>query len=171
MVDGVLRILRLTRAHGKSAFSCGEPTLDAYLSKFAWQHEQRGIARVYVLEHATNGVVGFYTLSARSLSRAHIQGTVTHTLPTFPIPVFYIGSFAVAESEQRRGYGRHLLGDALHRCARGAETIGAHGVYLDSLSARSTQFYTTMGFVAVGPAITPQPMYLPMSIIRKASSA
>ncbi len=154
MVAGVsdsLQIRPLERRDCKGGFSCGVPALDAYLPNFAWQHEQRGIARVYVLERTGGepGVLGFYTLSAI-------------------LPLFYIGSFAVSSAAKRRGYGRHLLGDALYRCVQGAEAVGAHGVYLDSLSDESTSFYRSLGFVAIGSAKTPQPMYLPMSTLRMA---
>ncbi len=144
--------------------------LDDYLPKSAWQHEQRGIARVYVLDHTSglSGVLGFYTLSAKSVRNAEIQEAVTHALPSFDIPVFYIGSFAVASAAERLGYGRYLLADALYRCVHGAEAVGAHGVYLDSLSERNTTFYASLGFVAVGASKTPQPMYLSMSMLRMA---
>ena len=167
---GPLQIRPLERRDCKGRFSCGVPALDAYLPNFAWQHEQRGIARVYVLERTggESGVLGFYTLSTRSVRKADIQEAVTHSLPTFDIPVFYIGSFAVSSSAKRQGYGRQLLGDALYRCVQGAEAVGAHGVYLDSLSDESTSFYRSMGFVAIGSAKTPQPMYLPMTTLRMA---
>lgn len=167
---GPLQIRPLERRDCKGGFSCGVPALDAYLPNFAWQHEQRGIARVYVLERVggESGVLGFYTLSAKSVRKADIQEAVTHSLPTFDIPVFYIGSFAVSSSAKRQGYGRQLLGDALYRCVQGAEAVGAHGVYLDSLSDESTSFYRSIGFVAIGSAKTPQPMYLPMTTLRMA---
>ena len=168
--SGTLQIRPLERRDCKGGFSCGVLALDAYLPNFAWQHEQRGIARVYVLERTGGepGVLGFYTLSARSVRKAEIQEAVMHSLPSFDIPVFYVGSFAVSSAAQRRGYGRHLLGDALYRCVQGAEAVGTHGVYLDSLSHESTSFYRSLGFVAIGIAKMPQPMYLPMSTLRMA---
>jgi hypothetical protein len=42
------RIESLRRDHGRSEFGCDEPALDDYLSRFARQNHESGVARTFV---------------------------------------------------------------------------------------------------------------------------
>jgi len=79
-----------------------------------------------------------------------------------------LGFYPLSAKSVRRAEIEEAVTHALYRCTQGTEAVGAHGAYLDSLSERSTTFYASLGFVAVGDSRTPQPMYLPMSILRMA---
>ena len=62
------------------------------------------------------------------------------------------------------------MGDALPRCIEAANTIGATGVFLDSLDDASTDLYRRLGFVedpreTGAPADGPRPMILPMRVL------
>lgn len=160
----------------KGGFSCGRPALDLFFAKRAWGHHDAGIARVYVLEEiaaeSTLGeILGFYTLAASQITRERLQDILLHSLPKYPLPVFYIGYFAVSQDRQRRGLGRILMANALLRCAEGAEQIGATGVFLDSLDDESTAFYRSLGFAEIPRAPSTQmeshqPMFLSLRAIR-----
>lgn len=155
---------------GKGGFSCGVPALDHYLASRAWTNELIGISRTYVLvDHAAStDVMGFYTLSARSIEPSMLTGLYAKRLPKYPVPVLYIGMFGVSVRVQRRGLGVVLMRDALNRCLAASEEIGAMGIYLDSLDAKSTAFYDALGFEAVGAVGEPQPMFLSMATLRQA---
>lgn len=165
-----MRIRPIQKSDVKGGFSCGKPTLDAFFSARAWPQHQANAIRVYVLEDpARPGVVlGFYTLAASTVERERARPVVTGSaLPPHPLPVFYIGFLAVARGEQRQGHGRRLMGDALRRCLSGAESIGAVGVFLDSLDDDSTAFYQSLGFQPLqrapnAPGNGPLPMLLSM---------
>lgn len=157
----------------RGGFSCGEPALDSFLAKRAWSQEIGHVARTYVLVDdeqdrvANREILGFYTLAASNIERDRIRGPIPQSLPRYPMPVFYVGYFAVAESRQGEGLGKTLMADALRRCAEGAATVGAIGVFLDSLNDASTAFYRRLGFVEIprSPGATtddPQPMFLTM---------
>ncbi|MEX0892242.1 MAG: GNAT family N-acetyltransferase [Gemmatimonadota bacterium] len=159
----------------KGGFRCGVPALDTFFSKRAWtQHNKDDANRVYVLvDEASGEVLGFYTLCAKEVARSRLEGIVSRSAPPHPLGVFYIGYFAVAESHQGRGLGRRLMADALRRCVEAADTIAAVGVFLDSLDDDSTAFYHRLGFVDIprapgAPEGGPQPMFLPMTVIRAA---
>ncbi len=154
----------------KVGFSCGEPDLDTYFAKRAWPHECEGIARIFVLDDETrSGVVGFYSLSNKSLDREVIAPVLKRSLPRFPLPVTYLGCFAVSTAHQRQGHGVTLMGDALHRCLLASQSIGSVGVFLHSLSPGSTAFYRTLGFIEVPPLTTNhQPMFLAMDTLQRA---
>ena len=165
--------IRLLQKHDiQGGFSCGESALDTFFAKRAWDHHSKGVSRVYVLEDPAgpNEVLGFYTLSAKEVERERLQKPLPQSLPKYPLPVFYIGYFAVSKARQGQGLGRFLMGDALARCAEGAQIVGAVGVFLDSLSTGSTQFYKELGFEPIPPHPTqtepnPQPMFLRLDAV------
>jgi len=175
-----MQIRPLQKADAKGGFTCGVPALDLYFAKHAWTHESASVARVYVLEddQASGAiVVGYYTLSAREVDRARLLGPLPGSaFPKRPLPVFYIGCFAVAKGRQGQGLGRRLMGDALRRCLDGLEAIGSVGISLDSYDEASTRFYQGLGFELIPhlPSMTapyPQPMFLPMKTLQLARPA
>ncbi len=165
-----MQIRPMNQADAKGGLSCGKPALDVYFARRAWAHHQQGVAKVFVLEQlaAPGGILGYYSLAASSWERDRLQGPLPGSLPTYPMPLFYIGYFAVTQARQGQGLGRRLMADALRRCVDAAESIGAMGVGLDSLDDGSTRFYAQLGFVKVPaeptrPADdTRQPMFIPM---------
>lgn len=160
----------LQREDAKVAFSCGERELDAYFAKRAWPHVRDGIATAFVLEDPASPrvIAGFYTLSSKSVDAAVLASQLPTSAPRFPLPVTYIGCFAVATPYQGRGLGQLLMGDALQRALAVAEQVGSVGVILDSLTTKSTGFYRTMGFVELLPIVADrQPMFLSMATLRE----
>jgi GNAT superfamily N-acetyltransferase len=160
----------LQREDAKVAFSCGERELDAYFAKRAWPHVRDGIATAFVLEDPASPrvIAGFYTLSSKSVDAAVLASQLPKSAPRFPLPVTYIGCFAVATPYQGRGLGQLLMGDALQRALVAAEQVGSVGVFLDSLNSRSTAFYRTLGFVELLPFVADhQPMFMAMEMLRQ----
>ncbi|HYW09688.1 MAG TPA: GNAT family N-acetyltransferase [Longimicrobium sp.] len=163
----------IQKKDGGGEFTCGVAALDSYLSKQAWTHDSRGIARVYVLtDESTPAVIhGYYSLASRDLERERLRETLPGSAyPNRNLPVFYIGYFAVAKDQQGQGLGRQLLGDALGRCVEAQKLVGAVGIYLDSYDEASTRFYAVLGFEPIpGPAGVdapyPQPMFLAMNTL------
>ena len=98
----------MNQADAKGGLSCGKPALDAYFTKRAWDHHQKGVAKVFVLEDlAAPGVIlGSYSLSASSWERDRLQGPLPSSLPTYPMPLFSIGYFAVTQARQGQGLGK-----------------------------------------------------------------
>jgi GNAT superfamily N-acetyltransferase len=167
-----MQIRLMKQADGQGGFSCGKPTLDSYFAKRAWDHHAKGVARVFVLEDLEAGeVLGYYTLAATSWERDRLVGPLPGSLPKYPMPLFYIGHFAVTQTRQRQGLGRRLMMDALRRCVDVYDSVGAMGVGLDSLDEDSTRFCEAMGFSTVPPEPTRpaddtgQPMFVPMKTL------
>jgi GNAT superfamily N-acetyltransferase len=168
----LLIVRNLEKGDTNRGFRCGVPILDDFFSRRAWtQHSKSRANRVFVLlEEGDDEVLGFYTLSAREIERSRLDDVVPRSAPPHPLGVFYIGYFAVAEKHQGKGLGRRLMGDALRRCIEAAGTIGAAGVFLDSLDEASTALYRRLGFVDIpraagAPVDAPQPMILPMQVL------
>ncbi len=162
-------IRRIAKADGGGGFSCGEPTLDAFLVKHAYRNDQAGIGRAYVILDAPDAteILGFYTLSASSATPELLKPVLGSGLPKYLLPVSYIGMFAVTTSRQGQGIGSELMRDALMRSAAAAHAVGSTGVFLHSRDEKSTAFYTRIGFVSLGTEATHRPMFIPMSVVQR----
>ena len=94
----------LNAGHDLSAFDCGVPALNAFLTKFALPNLRSQSARTYV---ATRGesVVGYYTLAAGSARREETPARVAKGLAAHPVPVILLARLAV-ESDGYRIYAK-----------------------------------------------------------------
>src|SRR5262245_5909152 len=110
----LVRVEPLGPGHDRSSFSCGEPALDVYLQRQAWQDMRRRIAQVFVaVAGSSGGVVGYYTLSAASFGRESLPPDLAKRLPHYPVPAAIIGRLTVDRSHQGQGLGEFLLLDAV----------------------------------------------------------
>lgn len=155
-------------------FSCGVAVLNVYLQRHAYVNHVVGISRCFVLPHAdsSRGILGFYTLSAKSVDVGTVGGHVpAERLPRYPLGVIYIGSFAVDQQAQGQGYGKQMIGHAL-RTARGLMSeLGAVGVYLEAHDERARAFYLQHSFIDLVPTgVAPHPMFLPRGTLQAAFS-
>jgi len=87
------RIELLAAHHDRRNFSCGEPALDEYLSRYARQHADARVSRTYVA--AKDKIVcGYYSLAMSAISRKNLpNGHGKHAAPNdktrharFPLP-------------------------------------------------------------------------------------
>lgn len=77
------RIRPLDDEVDKSAFRCGQASLDAYIQRYASQDVRRGLARVFVATpHEDPGrLAGFFSLSAGAVNCADLPTEVARKLP------------------------------------------------------------------------------------------
>lgn len=140
------RIEKLTKEHQFSTFDCGKPSLNDWLMRYALTNQQSDSARTYVLRFEEN-VVGYYSLTAGSVSRDEAPVRVAKGLANHPIGVILLARLAVDRAYHGRGLGISLLMDALRRCLGAAETIGARAVLVHALDDSAAEFYERFGFV------------------------
>ena len=116
-----LLIVPLAKQAGIALFSCGQPVLDAYLTRYASQDVRRNVARMFVATAMGNGgsssnaaaqAAGFYTVSAASVQCTDLPGALAKKLPRYPLPVAMLGRLAVSTDFQGEGIGSALLVDA-----------------------------------------------------------
>jgi predicted N-acetyltransferase YhbS len=62
------------------------------------------------------------------------------------IPVILLARVAVDRSEQKQGIGPPLLKDALERCRRASNEIGARAVLVHAIDEEAKSFYRHFGF-------------------------
>jgi hypothetical protein len=90
-----------SKAHDRTAFSCGAPELDRYLREHASQDIKRDIARVFVaVRPEATTVCGYYSLSATSFQRDELPAEQAKKLPRYPVPAVLLGRLAVDHDAQ-----------------------------------------------------------------------
>jgi predicted N-acetyltransferase YhbS len=133
--------------HNTEGFECGEPSLDRWIEIHARQAEASDSAKVFVTTDGGERVVGFYALSAASVSPEETTERLMKGQPKHQsVPVVLIGRLAVALEDQGNQLGRSLLQDALLRSASAAESIGARAVVVHAISDDAARFYERFGF-------------------------
>jgi len=159
-----LLIERLSSAHDRSLFDCGEPSLNTYLRQYALQNDKKGLGRTFVaLEPGNPRIYGYYTLSTGAVT----FDKVPQNLPRYPVPVAHLGRLAVDLSLRGTGarLGETLLLDALRRAVGISEQIGLYAVEVWALNASARDFYLKYGFAAL--LDDENHLYLPMKSVRK----
>jgi len=138
----------LQKWHDRSDFDCGNHFLNEYLQHFARQNHNKGIARAFVMvpEDIENPVVGYYTLSAGSLSFKQIPQKIQKALPKYPVPIARIGELAVSKNLQGQGIGAALLLSAFNRIVHASEAMAVWAVVVDPIDQQALTFYQKFGF-------------------------
>ncbi len=147
--------------HSRTAFACGVPVLDDYLRKHATQDLRRFSAAVFVMvpHNEPTRIAGFYTLSAFSVELLSVPEPIQKILSRYPVvPSILIGR--LARDARFPGIGPALLLDALARCVRQADAIGASLVVVDAKDEHARDFYQKHGFLCLTG--TPMRLVLPM---------
>lgn len=150
------------KRHDRAAFTCGEPSLDAYLREKAGQHHREGVSTTHVLvdDAAPERILGYYTLSAAQLLLTDLLEHDRKRLPRYPVPAVRMGRLAVSLDEQGKGHGEYLLAHAVARCLDLRRQLGVRVLLVDALHEKAARFYRAYGFRATdADAMT---LYLPL---------
>ncbi len=141
-------IRSLDTAVDTAAFSCGQPTLDVYIHRYAGQDIRRNVARVFIAtpEDDAQKLAGFYTLNAGSVSCTELPEALARKLPKYPVPVALIGRLAVAQEYQGQGLGAILLVDACQKVVQASAILAIAGIIVDAKDAAGFAFYQHFGF-------------------------
>jgi len=159
-------IRRLEKRHDRSAFACGQPLLDEWLSERASQFDRRDLSRTFVATRPDEMIVrGYYALSTHRVVYEALPTVEAKTLPRLDVPVVLIGRLAVDRGMQGRGLGALLLIDALRRSLQISANVGIRAVEVDALNEAARNFYMRFGF---RPLLDdPRHLFLPLHEIRK----
>ena len=159
----VLKTEPLSSTHDRKGFSSGNAELDRYFQNQAGQDLRRNIAAPFVLAEPNGVVIGYYTLSATSVTMTELPESTTARLPRYPrLPATLIGRLAVDRRFRGQGQGRFLLADALFRASR--SEIASFAVIVDAIDQAARSFYLREGFI--GFPDHPMRLFLAMSTVR-----
>ena len=152
--------------HDRTAFSCGEPTLDAYLQRQASQDVRRRVAQVFVaVGDAPGKIAGYYSLSAASFEKDELPPALAKRLPHYPVPAAVLGRLAIDRGQQGRGLGETLLLDAIRRVVRASATVAVEAIIVDAKNERRREFNERYGFRVF--ASEPRRLFLPLETFEK----
>lgn len=156
----------LAKKHEREGFSCGSEPLDRYLKHHASQDAKRQVAAPFVLVTADNKVIGYYTLSAFSVTLPELPQAQIRKLPNYPVvPATLLGRLAVDQNHRGLGLGDHLLMDALYRSHRATSQIASYAVVVDAKDNAALDFYKKYDFIQFFNH--PNRLFLPMNVIGK----
>jgi len=159
-------IEELTTDHDRSAFSCGQASLDEFISRCAHQNQKSGVSRTFVAHRPGGRVVrGYYSLAAGAVAFAGLPEEQRKRLRRYPVPVAHLGRLAVDQSAQGNGLGSFLLIDALRRIQTAADSIGIHAIEVIATDAAAKGFYLKYGFVALQDH--PHHLYISLKTVQK----
>jgi predicted N-acetyltransferase YhbS len=173
-----LRIRTLERSDVRTGFACGDPSLDGFIERYAWQNQQRhhlGVTYVAV-DDATRRVVGYFTAAMASVAPSEAGERVAHGGYAY-VPALRIARLAVDRRFQGVGIGCELLYAALQLALAESKRVGCAGVLVDSLPD-SASFYGRFGFTRLGVSVgaspvrpRPVPLYLGLGEVRRAGES
>ena len=155
----------LGKQHDRTAFSCGEESLDRYLRTQASQDTRRKANAVFVMVEPSEParVVGYFTLCATALNPGIVPHAALRHIPRFPlVSATLIGRLAVNQASQGRGIGATLLANALRKAYENAAVVGSSMVVVDAIDDRAIRFYEAHGFTRLVDSMR---LILPMTAI------
>ncbi|WP_292114573.1 GNAT family N-acetyltransferase [Mesorhizobium sp.] len=148
--------------HDRNSFESGVEPLDRYLRLQAGQDARKNIAAPFVLVLPNGAIAGYYTLSSTAVDVNEWPTETVRKLPRYPlIPATLLGRLAVDRRQQGKGYGRHLLADALHRSLR--SEIASFAVVVDAKDENARRFYERESFLPFPDR--PMKLFRPMADI------
>ena len=129
-----------------TAFDCGKPALDIWLTRHARQALGSGSAKTFIVcdgEH----VVGYYSLTVGQVDTAEVPPRVSKGMGRYPIPVVILARLAVSNSYQGRGIGLAMLRDAIRRTLTISEQAGIRALLTHPIDDDAAHFYQRFGFI------------------------
>jgi GNAT superfamily N-acetyltransferase len=159
-------IQRLSRAHDRASFDCGNDLLNEWLKQRAGQWERKELARCYVVVRKDEShVLGYYAIASHHVSYTVLPADQARGMPQIDVPVVLLGRLAVDRDAQGQGLGQLLLVDALRRAEHLAQQLGIRAIEVDAIDDGARRFYLRFGFI---PLLDDQNhLFLPMHVIRK----
>jgi len=130
----------LERRDDRSRYQSGNPEIDDWFHRFAWQNHATGNARVFV---ATQGseTLGFYALAMGAEERHKLPDALKPGRRPDPCPILLLARLAVDQRAQGRGIGAALLTDALLRTYRLSNDVGFAALLVYCAHDRAREFY------------------------------
>lgn len=139
--------------------------MDDWFHHRAGQDQRRDVARVFVAVAEDDALVGFYSLSATTLSFKALPDAIRKKLPRYPmVPAVLIGRLARDQRARGTGVGELLLADAIKRVVRATEYVAAFAVVVDAKDEPAAAFYRRFGFVQSPD--DPMLLMLPLAAVR-----
>ena len=126
--------------------------LTNFIHSIAHDFETRQIARTFVLVNNKNGVVGYFTISMKSLSTNGMSKTSIKKIDGISnsrvcIHSFLIGQLGISDNYAEYKLGTLLLDDAFSKIERAHDLVAGRYILVDAINHEKVlSFYTENGF-------------------------
>ncbi|WP_093557832.1 GNAT family N-acetyltransferase [Pseudoduganella namucuonensis] len=137
----------LERGHDVEAFDCGVPVLNNWLRNTAFQRQQKGISRTWVLidDDKPAQIIGFFAMAPRGVVPTEdLPGDMRKRMPKI-VTGYTLTRLAVSAGMKGKGYGERLLNEAMEKVYRVAQQVGGFGLFVDAKDCAAA-FYEKYGF-------------------------
>lgn len=158
----------LERGDATDQFDSASPSLDDWLTRFAWVNQRAGMTRAYVIER-DGRIAGFYALSTGGVEPLNAPARALHGVARHEIPVILLTRLAVDTRWQGQGLGRALLRDAMLRVAGISEEVGVRALLIHAADDTARGFYLRCAEFEPSPT-DPQHLFLLIKDLRRALS-
>lgn len=135
----------LSKEHIITNFDCGQPLLNNWLKRFAWQNQQANASKTFVIAIEYQ-VIGFYSLAVGSIEHMVASDRIKKGLARHPIPVMILARLAVDQKYQGMKIGSGLLKDAIGRTIKASESAGIRAIFVYAKDDKARKFYEQFGF-------------------------
>lgn len=141
---------RLQDDYKLEGFDCGKQLLNAWLVEQARRADIGGMAHVYVWTQLGEAKVCAYFAVCPTEVLRDDDGLSRSLAGGYSrIPGYLIARIALDVSLQGKGYGEHLLLDALSKAVAASEIGGGRLIVVDALDDEACRFYEHFDFVPV----------------------
>ncbi|MEC4842615.1 GNAT family N-acetyltransferase [Mycobacteroides chelonae] len=141
---------RLEDDHLIEGFDCGKESLNTWLVNDAMRADSSGIAHVYAWTQLGEPKVCAYFAICPTLVYREEDGVPRSLAGGYSsIPGFLIARLALDKSLRGKGYGEHLLVDALGKAVAASEIGAGRLIVVDALDDEAAEFYKHYGFTPV----------------------
>jgi predicted GNAT family N-acyltransferase len=154
--------------HDRTAFSCGNASLDHYIREQASQDVRRGLASIFVVtaKDAPRTLLAYYTLSSRELKLDQLPPEISKKAGKYGyVGVTLLGRMAVAEKCKGSGLGTLTLMNALDKSLAASKNVASWAVFVDAIDDAAANFYLKYGFIELPE--DKHKLLLPMKTIAK----
>jgi predicted GNAT family N-acyltransferase len=160
-----IEIVKFNKKYNRHQFDCGVETLNKYIKEYVSSHVKNNITACYLaIEH--ENVIGYFTLSASSMSLTDLSEDLKKKMPRYPsIPVFLVGRLAVDKIFHGQRLGEKLLVNILEKCLELSDLVGAYAIIVDVQNDKAKTFYQKYGFKSFEDK--QNSLYIPLSTVKK----
>jgi GNAT superfamily N-acetyltransferase len=146
IVSGIDSIEKLAAHHDTSQFDCGKEALNRFLRRFALVNQAAHASQTYVLSRTDRTVVAYYSLAVGAVEHAATPSRIGQGLARHAVPVMLLARLAIDRPEQKRGFGKALLKDALLRTAQAADIAGIRALLVHAKDEDARAWYMHFDF-------------------------
>jgi GNAT superfamily N-acetyltransferase len=140
-----------TARHDRDDFSCGDPTLDEWLRRYAGQNRRGNTAATWVIADQNDAVIAYASLSMTGVDLSAAPPPMAKQSPQ-PVPALLLGRLAVDHRHAGLGVGTalvaHVLATALEINAKAA----CKAVVVVALHEQARSWWERLGFHPFDPS-------------------